>query len=116
MKKKLPLSIFEIVAYSILLLLGIWGLVYTILGVAVEFSTYKSALVAADKGLKENTAGMGFLFQGFLIMGVALVPALIILLVNAKKSDRDYEKAQRRAARLAKQDKVVDVQSEPVKE
>ncbi len=117
MKKKLPLSIFEIVSYSILLLLGIWGLVYVILGITVEFGNYKDALVVYDKALKANTAGLGFLYQGFLIMGVAIVPAIIILLVFAKRSDRDFEKAQRRAARLAKSEtKVVEAEAEPVKE
>ena len=117
MKKKLPLSIFEIVSYSILLLLGIWGLVYVILGICAEFGSYKDALVVTDKALKANTAGMGFLYQGLLIMGVALVPAVIILLAFAKRSDRDFEKAQRRAARLAKSEpKVVEDEVEPVKE
>ena len=114
MKKKLPLSIFEIVAYSILALLGIWGLVYAILGFAVEFSSYKSALYIADQDLKSGS-GLGFLYQGLIIMGVALVIAVSILLANAKKSDRDFEKAQRRAARLAKSEpKVVDAEAKPV--
>ena len=119
MKKKLPLSIFEIVSYSLLLLLGLWGLVYVILGVvaSMNFGAYDDSLVKADIALKASTSGMGFLLQGLLIMVCAVVPAVIILLVNAKKSDRDFEKAQRRAARLAKSEpKVVEVEATPVKE
>ena len=58
---------------------------------------------------------MGFLYQGFLVLGIAIVVAVVFLLINAKKSDRDYEKAQRRAARLAK-DNVVEAEVEPVNE
>lgn len=112
MKKKLPLSIFEIVAYSVLALLGIWGLVYIALGVSCEFISYKSALYITN----QSWGALGFMNQGFIICGVALVAAVIILLINAKSSDRDYEKAQRRAARLAKDSPVVDAEAKPVEE
>lgn len=113
MKKKLPLSIFEIVAYSILTLLGLWGLTYVALGVSCEFISYKSELFKVN----ESFGALGFLYQGLIISGVALVVAVIILLIHAKQSDRDYEKAQRRAARLAKDTTpVVDVEAKPVEE
>ena len=111
MKKKLPLSIFEIVAYSVLGLLGLWGLVYIALGVSCEFISYKSELYVTNQSFGD----LGFLYQGFIIAGVALVVAVIVLLINAKQSDRDYEKAQRRAARLAKDNNpVVDAEATPV--
>lgn len=113
MKKKLPLTLFEIIAYSVLGLLGIWGLVYIALGVSCEFVRYDSDLAVANSSLKSSTAGMGFLAQGFLIAGIALVVAVVILLIHAKNSDRDYEKQQRRAARLAKgNSQVIDVEAE----
>ena len=108
-KKRLSLSIFEIVAYSVLGLLGIWGLVYIALGVSCEFVSYKSSLYTTN----QSFGALGFLYQGFIIAGVALVAAVIILLIHAKQSDRDYEKAQRRAARLAKEEPVVDVEAKP---
>ncbi|MBO6280880.1 MAG: hypothetical protein J6M95_04840 [Bacilli bacterium] len=113
MKKKLPLSIFEIVAYSILGLLGLWGLIYIALGVSCEFIKHNSDLAIANNKL----GTLGFLYQGFIILGVAVVATTIVLLIFAKTSDRDYEKAQRRAARLSKDNKqVVDVESTPVEE
>ena len=113
MKKKLPLSIFEIVAYSVLALLGLWGLTYIVLGVCCEFISYKSALYQTN----QSFGSLGFLYQGFIIAGVALVVAVVILLIHAKQSDRDYEKAQRRAARLAKDPSpVVDAEAKPVEE
>ena len=116
MKKKLPLSIFEIVAYSVLGLLGIWGLVYVCLGVSCEFISYKSALSETNKSF----GTLGFLYQGLIIMAVAVVAATVVLLIHAKSSDRDFEKAQRRAARLAKdkapEAEVVDAEAKPVSE
>ena len=52
-------------------------------------------------------------------MGAATLVAVVILLINAKKSDRDLEKAQRRAARLKKkpeQEEIVDAEVAPVEE
>ena len=109
------LSIFEIVAYSVLLALGLWGFIYTILGFSCKFISVHTGLRKADAYLK-STFGTGFLVCGLIVMGVAVVAAVIVLLVNAKKSDRDFEKAQRRASRLKKKPEVVDASSSPVEE
>ena len=112
MKKKLPISIFELIAYSVLGLLGIWGLVYISLGVACEFvSPVKSDLYKTNASF----GALSFLVQGFIILGVAAVVTVVILLIHAKVSDRDYEKAQRRAARLAKDNNVIDAEATEVK-
>lgn len=108
MKKKLPVSIFELVAYIVSGLLGLWGLTYMSLGIAVVYISGETDLAKADASFGD----FGFLGQGIVILVVATLFAVIVLLVNAKKSDRDFEKAQRRAARLAKSD-VVDVESTP---
>ena len=44
-------------------------------------------------------------------MLVSVFAAVIVLVANAKKSDRDFEKAQRRAARLKKKPDVVDAET-----
>ena len=117
MKKKLPISIFELVVYILAGLMGLWGLTYIALGISCEFISYKSALAEADAYLKAGTSGMGFLFQGFLVLGIAVVVSVIVLLITAKKSDRDYEKTQRRLARLSKDNApVVDTEATPVEE
>ena len=113
MKKKLKqLSVFEIVAYSILILLGLWGFVYTVLGFVCEFISVHNGLKEANAYIK-STFGTGFLTCGLIVIGVSAVAAVIVLLFNAKKSDRDFEKAQRRAARLKKKPDVVDVETSP---
>lgn len=115
--KKLKLSLFELIAYSILLLVGLWGLVYVSLGIACEFVSTKTGIAGADKVLY-STFGIGFLWSGLIIMGSATLVAVVILLIYAKRSDRDYEKAQRRAARLKKKPEaaVVDAEVAPVEE
>lgn len=116
MKKKLKqLSIFEKIAYCILLLLGLWGFTYTLLGFVCEFLSVHSGLRYANNYVK-NVFGTSFLACGLIVLGVSVVAAVIVLLINAKKSDRDFEKAQRRAARLKKrpEEEVVDVSPEKV--
>lgn len=121
MKKKiLKMSIFELVAYSALLLVGLWGLVYALLGFSCEFIYYKSDLYKAN-GIIHKTFGLNFLWWGLIIMGIAVVLAVILLCVFAKQSDRDFEKAQRRAARLKKspvseKPEVLDAEVSPVEE
>lgn len=115
MKKKLKqLSLFEIIAYSVLLLLGLWGLIYVILGFVCEFLSINSGLRYANNYVR-NVFGTSFLTCGLIVLAVSVVAAIIVLLVNAKKSDRDFEKSQRRAARLKKkpESEVVDVTSSP---
>ena len=115
MKKKLPISIVELVIYCFAGLMGIWGLTYISLGIACEFINYKTALAQSNAAMLAGPVKMGFLYQGYLVLGIAVVVAVVTLLITAKKSDRDYEKAQRRAARLAKDNKpeVVDVEAKP---
>ena len=95
-KKKLPLSIFEIVAYSVLGLLALWGLVYICLGVSVSFLKYDCGLVKANAKLN-----LGFLLEGIIILAVGVAAICVVLLLNAKKSDREFEKKQRREAARA---------------
>lgn len=112
MKKKLSISIFEIISYSVLALLGLWGLVYIALGVSCEFIKYDTSVRVANDSLN-----LGFLYEGLIILGVAAIAAVVILLIFAKRSDRDFEKAQRRASRLKKNNpQVVEAEVAPVEE
>ena len=92
-KKKLPISIFEIVVYSITCLLALWALVYIALGISCLFLNYKSDLIAANAKLN-----LGFLYEGLIILGCAALVTVVVLLISTKGADREYEKQQRRAA------------------
>ena len=115
MKKKLPLTVFEIIAYTLLLLLGLWALTYIALGIACQFIRYDTLLVKAN-----NKLNLGFLWEGLIILGATVVASVTVLLIFAKRADRDFEKAQRRAARLKKAPtvthEVVDAEVAPVEE
>ena len=109
-KKKLPITIFELVAYIVLGLLALWGLVYIALGISCNFISYKSGLVYANGQLN-----LGFLYEGMIILAVSAVAASVVLLVNAKSSDREFEKEQRRAAaRIARRTSGLAPQAETV--
>jgi hypothetical protein len=112
MAKKLDSKkVFEIVWYSLCGAVALWGLTYIVLGlVAGELMIHssKNVLLQASNAIKE-VFGLGFFYWGLIILTVATVAAVIVLLVFAKRVDRDFEKTQRRAARrtLSQQEEVV---------
>ena len=84
----------EIIIYSVFGLMGIWGLVYIVLGVVVNFVDYKNPIYISNDSFASK--GIGFLPQGLIILAVALVVIVTTLLIVAKTSDREFEKEQRR--------------------
>lgn len=116
---KRKLSIVEIVLYSLAGALGLWGFVYVILGIAAKYTRSNSEFYKFVINYKD-TFKLDVLYWGMILMGIAAVLASIVLLINAKKSDREFEKQSRRAARLAglsekknaEEEKVVDVKVE----
>ena len=119
-KFNLPISIVELVVYTLCSLMAIWGLVYISLGIAVNFLNYKSDLVNTNNALIAGTNGMGFLQQGILVLFVGVIVAVVFLLSYAKVADRKFEKEQRRAAarfnrKINKEEatEVVEVESTP---
>ena len=122
-KFKLPISIVELIVYTLSGLMAIWGLVYISLGISVNFLKYDDQLVKTNAALIAGTNGMGFLQQGILVLFVGVAVAVVFLLSYAKVADRQYEKEQRRAAarfnrktNAAESQEVVEVESTPVEE
>lgn len=122
-KKKLPISIIELVVYTLSGLMALWGLVYISLGLSVNFLKYDHELVKTNAALIAGTNGMGFLQQGILVLFVGVLVAVVFLLSYAKVADRQYEKEQRRAAarfnrknNQADAGEIVEVESTPVEE
>lgn len=99
-KKTRKISIFEIVWYSLTGGLGLWGLTYITLGVIARNLRSDADLVKADTAYAE-TMKLGFLSSGLILISAAAVLAIVVLLINAKTADREVEKQQRRAARIA---------------
>lgn len=109
--KKLPLSIFEIVWYSLMAGLGLWGLTYIVLGLVASYAPIPDAdnkLVDGNNAIVK-AFGLGFFGWGLIILAIAAVGAVIALLLTSRKADREYEKSQRRAAIRASARKVDSV-------
>ncbi len=101
--KKSSLNLFEWVWYILCGGLGLWGLTYIVLGLVAE-----NLPIEAEDGQFVETNnkfasifGLDWLGWGLIILAIACVSAVVVLLIFSNKSDRDYEKNTRRAARLA---------------
>lgn len=123
MKKQRKISIFEIVWYAITGGVAIWGLVYVILGLVHAFypsTLSNNPLNEANEQMIANF-GLGYLYWGLIILAIGVVAAIVVLCIYAKTTDREAEKANRRAARLAaaneaSKPEVVDAEVAPAAE
>mgnify|MGYP003295270099 CR=1 FL=1 len=123
MKKDRKISIFEIVWYSITGAVALWGLTYIVLGLVHAFypsTISNNPLNEANEEMITNF-GLGFLYWGLIIMAIGVVSACVALCICAKTTDREAEKANRRAARLAaaneaSKPEVVDAEVAPAAE
>ena len=124
-KSKSKISVKELVLYIICGAFILWGLVYIILGLLASYlplAQSANPLFNANLALK-NTFGLGFLGWGLILTGSFAVIFAGILLYFAKGTDKNLDKDQRRAARLAARNKtpkeeapVVDLPVEEAKE
>ena len=117
-KKKLPLSIIEIVWYTICALVIVWGLTYVILGLITKYNDV-DALTEFNTNFKK-TFGLELYFWGLIIITIGVVAGVVVMLFFAKVYDRATEREQRRSARLdalkKNEEKVVDTQPAEVSE
>ena len=115
-KKKLPLSIFEIVWYSICVLVMIWGLVYVILDL-IDGANDLTDLHKFMANFKK-TFGLSMYFWGLIIIAIGVVAGVTVMILYAKTFDKAADREQRRSARLSainkKEEKVVDEQQPEV--
>ena len=98
--EKPKVSIAEIIWYSICLGMALWGLTFIVLGLIghyAELPTDDNGLLKASNSWKD-TFKLTFLQWGLISLGIGVVGALPVLLITSRKVDREYEKAQRRAA------------------
>ena len=122
-KKKFPLHPFELVWYPLCGLVGIWGIVYIVLGLValnLPVAAEDGDLVKANAKIAK-TFGLDFFGWGLIILAIAAVAIVVALLLFSNKVDREYEKTVRRAQRMAqleaevdKEEGVIDAEVEPV--
>ena len=117
-KKKLPLSIFEIVWYSICILVMIWGLVYVVLSL-IDGANDLTSLHKFMADFKK-TFGLSMYFWGLIICAIGVLAGVTVMIIYAKTFDKAADREQRRSARLSgiikKEDKVVAEQQPEVVE
>ena len=117
-KKKLPLSLFEIIWYSICILVMIWGLVYVILGL-IDGANDLTSLHKFMADFKK-TFGLSMYFWGLIICAIGVVAGVAVMIIYAKTFDKAADREQRRSARLSgivkKEEKVVAEQEPEVVE
>ena len=114
-KKKLPVSIFEIVWYIICALVIIWGLTYVVLSLINKYNDLTNLNKFAVSFKK--TFGLSLYFWGLIIMAIGAVAGVAVMIVFAKTYDKAADREQRRSARLnalKKEEKVVDEQQPEV--
>ena len=115
-KKKLPVSLFELVWYPICIAVILWGLTYFALGLISKYFDV-SGLDSFCKGFK-SMFKLDIQFWGLIIIAIGAVCGCVVMLGFAKTYDRAADREQRRSARLSalnqKEEKVVDEQQPEV--
>ena len=107
-KKKLPVSLFELVWYPICALVILWGITYVVLGLVNKYNDL-SSLDTFCKGFK-SLFKLDLYFWGLIIVAIGAVAGVVVMLFFAKTFDRAADREQRRSARLnalRKEEKVV---------
>ena len=107
-KKKLPVSLFELVWYPICALVILWGINYVVLGLVNKYNDL-SSLDTFCKGFK-SLFKLDLYFWGLIIVAIGAVAGVVVMLFFAKTFDRAADREQRRSARLnalRKEEKVV---------
>jgi len=115
--KKLPISIFEIIWYSICALVMLWGVIYVVLGLVAKFNDIQSLKTFANNF--ESLFKLSIFYWGLIIFAIGAVAGSVVLIIYARTFDRANDREQRRSARLAalkKEEKVVDNQQAEVVE
>ena len=112
-KKKLPVSLFELIWYPICVAVILWGLTYVVLGLVNQFNDF-TTLGSFCTDFK-NTFKLDIYFWGLIIIAIGVVAGVVVCLFFAKTFDKAADREQRRSARLnalKKEEKVVDTQEE----
>ena len=105
------LSLFELIVYVLAGALALWGLTYITLGLIgsyINIGAEDNALLKGSDALAK-VFGLGFLGWGLIILSIGALLAVVFLCINAKKTDKEAEKAARRAARLGDEKVVSEV-------
>lgn len=97
-KKNAKISIFEIVWYTLCVLVILWGITYVVLSLINKYNDLTSLeKFAADF---KKTFGLSLYFWGLIIAAIGAVAMSVVMIAFAKTFDRAADREQRRSARL----------------
>ena len=111
-QKKLKISIFELIWYILTGGIAVWGLTFITLGVIVRNIKADTDLAKADAAWKAAMK-TNYFVSGIILLVAGVILAVIVLCIFAKSADREVEKQQRRAARLAAANAAEAAQEQP---
>ena len=102
MAAKKKYKLLELIIYITFGAIALWGLVYIVLGLLASNLPIKESanpLKYGDDVIRSHF-GLGFFGWGLILFGVFALLTALAFIYFAKDVDKDYEKNQRRAARL----------------
>ena len=117
--KKTKLKRKEIAWYVISGILAFVGLVFVVFGIVGDHLPVKASdnwVIISEKAWLSNWSHIGYRVWGIILVAAGALIAAIALTLFAKEGDRDTERAQRRAQRLAIEAEPLPVQEAEVVE
>lgn len=85
-------------AAGLIIVAGLILMIFGIVGYNVEGTIDSNFILKAEESMK-----IGFRFLGLIIMAAGILFGALVLLINAKRADRDVEKQIRRQQRISAQ-------------
>ena len=105
-KKARKLKPVELVIYIISGLFILWGLTYITLGLVAKYLPVTNSPLKIANATIARLFGLDMFGWGLVIFILFALVAAITMIVFAKNVDKEYEKSQRRAARLSRSNKT----------
>lgn len=105
-KKARKLKPVELVIYIISGLFILWGLTYITLGLVAKYLPVTNSPLKIANATIARLFGLDMFGWGLVIFILFALVAAITMIVFAKNVDKEYEKSQRRAARLSRANKI----------
>ncbi len=105
-KKARKLKPVELVIYIISGLFILWGLTYITLGLVAKYLPVTNSPLKIANATIARLFGLDMFGWGLVIFILFALVAAITMIVFAKNVDKEYEKSQRRAARLSRASKT----------
>lgn len=105
-KKTRKLKPVELVIYICCGLFILWGLTYITLGLIAKYLPVTNSPLKIANATIARLFGLDMFGWGLILLILFALIAAVTMIVFAKSVDKDYEKSQRRAARLSRSKQV----------